>query len=298
MTRCECIQGVICPIVTPLDSEGQLDLGATAGLIDFLVERGIHCLFVGGSTGEVLFLSIEERRRLCEFAIRHVSQRVPVIVQTGASTTRATIELTLHAMTMGAAAASILLPYYYRYDESAILAHYRSIATEVGDFPLFLYIFPEFTGNDVSPTLLKLLCNVLPNMVGMKVSNPNLIRFQEYLSIVDSDFIPLYGVDGLMLPALSLGARGQVSGTSNAFPEPFLALYQAFQAGDMEKARQAQQLINRLRIILKDGQNVAHFKEALALRGVGVGSVRAPMRALSAAERQELERDLRSLALI
>lgn len=298
MTGCECIRGVICPIVTPLDSEGQLDLGATGVLIDFLVERGIHCLFVGGSTGEVLFLSIEERRRLCEFAIRHVSQRVPVIVQTGASTTRATIDLTLHAMTMGAAAASILLPYYYRYDESALLAHYQSIAAEVGDFPLFLYIFPEFTGNDVSPALLGSLCDALPNVVGMKVSNPNLIRFQEYLSIVDSDFIPLFGVDGLMLPALSLGARGQVSGTSNAFPEPFLALYQAFQAGDMEKARQAQQLINRLRVILRDGQNVAHFKEALALRGVGVGGVRAPMRALSAAERQELVRDLRSLALL
>jgi 4-hydroxy-tetrahydrodipicolinate synthase len=298
MTGGDHIRGVICPIVTPFDAEGRVDFDATGALIDFLIGRGIHCLFVGGSTGEVLFLSMEERKALCEFAVQHVSERVPVIIQTGAATTRATIELTLHARTMGAVAASVLLPYYYRYDEDALLVHYQAVAEAAGDFPLFMYIFPEFTGNDISPTLLRRLCDASPNLVGMKVSNPDLLRFQEYMSVVDSEFIPLFGVDGLMLPALSLGARGQVSGTSNAFPEPFLDLYEAFEAGDMEMARQAQQVINRLRVILKDGRNLAHFKEALALRGVRVGGVRAPMRALTADERLEIARELRSLALI
>jgi len=298
MTNHNHLRGVVCPMVTPFDSQGRIDFAAAASLIDFLIERGINCLIVRGSTGEVIFLSTDERKELSEFAVKHTAGRVPVIVQTGAATTRATVDLTLHAQRSGATAASILVPYYFRYEEEALLTYFETIAETVHDYPLLLYIFPAFTGNDVSPTLLKWLSNNVPNLIGMKVSNPDLIRFQDYLSVVDERFVALFGVDGLMLPALSIGAWGQVSGTSNAFPEPFLALYKAFEDGQLQRANEAQQLINQIRAVLKDGQNLAYFKEALALRGVPVGTVRPPMRPLTADERLNLERQLHSLSLL
>lgn len=298
MTNQDHLRGVVCPMVTPFDSQGRVDFTAAGSLTDFLIERGINCLFVGGSTGEVIFLSAEERKKLSEFVIRHTAGRIPVIVQTGAETTQITVELTLHAKRSGATAASILVPYYFRYENEALLAYFETIAETVPDFPILLYIFPAFTGNDVSPALLKWLGDNVPNLVGMKVSNPDLIRFQDYLSVVDERFVSLFGVDGLMLPALSIGAWGQVSGTANAFPEPFLDLYKAFEGGELQKANEAQQLINRIRGVLKDGQNLAYFKEALALRGVPVGTVRPPMRTLTADERRNLEQQLHSLSLL
>ena len=184
----------------PFDSQGRVDFTAAGSLTDFLIERGINCLFVGGSTGEVIFLSAEERKKLSEFVIRHTAGRIPVIVQTGAETTQITVELTLHAKRSGATAASILVPYYFRYENEALLAYFETIAETVPDFPILLYIFPAFTGNDVSPALLKWLGDNVPNLVGMKVSNPDLIRFQDYLSVVDSASSPSLASTGSCCP--------------------------------------------------------------------------------------------------
>ena len=298
MTRVREIRGVICPIVTPFDIQGQIDYHATSALVDFLIEGGVNGIFVAGSTGEVMYLDHQERKALTEFVIRHVAGRVPVIVHAGTATTAGSVDLTLHARASGAVAVSAITPFYYSYDEETIFRYYLTLAQQAGDFPVFLYIFPEFTRNDISPDLLGRLCEAAPNIVGMKVSNPDLIRFQEYLAVVGNEFVSLYGVDGLMFPALSLGSWGQVSGTANVFPELFQVLFAAFQAGIMEKARQTQQLINRIRAVLNDGRNLAYFKAALALRGIPFGGVRGPMQDLTLAEQTDLRQSLEALDLI
>lgn len=292
------IRGIICPIVTPLDAQDRIDREAVCRLIDFLLLHGIHAIMPCGTTGEGMMLSLEERKSLCEVAVEHAAGRAPVVAHTGCISTADTIRLTDHAGSAGATAAAVIVPYFYTFDEDSLYNHFVSVAKAVPGFPIFLYTFPGNAKNDISVTLLKRLRCAVPNIVGIKSSNADLLRFQEYVEVGGEGFTPLFGVDGLMLPALAVGALGQVSGNANPFPELFCALYDAFAAGDIELAREQQQLINQVRLVLKDGLHPARLKAALALRGIPAGRVRPPMRELAPEELQETERGIRELGLI
>jgi 4-hydroxy-tetrahydrodipicolinate synthase len=285
-------------MVTPLDRAGRIDVPAVGPLVDFLLDHGVQVLFPAGSTGEGPLLTLEERKQLCEVVVDHTAGRAPVILHTGAISTAETVDLTRHAQEAGATAASIITPYFFSYSEESVYHHYLSVAQAVPDFPIFVYAFPGNAKNDVSPALLRRLRAAAPNIVGIKSSNGDLVRFQEYIQAGGDHFIPLCGVDGLMFPALMLGSHGHVSGNSNVAPELFRTLYDAVQTGDMTTARECQTRINRLRACLSDGFHLAYFKAALALRGVPVGTVRAPMRELEDAEKRTLAAGLQSFGLI
>jgi 4-hydroxy-tetrahydrodipicolinate synthase len=292
------VRGVICPMVTPFDAHNHIDHGCTHQLVDFLLARGVHGLMVGGTTGEGMLLSLEERKALCEMVVGHVAGRVPVIAHTGCIGTADTVDLTRHAASVGVTAVAMIVPYFFTFDDESLFTHYVTIANAVPDFPLFIYAFPGNAKNDVSPVLLKRLRDAAPNIAGIKSSNPDLMRFQEYVEAGGDGFLPVNGVDGLMLPALALGAVGQVSGNANVFPEVFCGLYDAFMAGDVERARSHQRAVNRIRRMLKDGLHPAYFKAALALRGVPASRVRPPMRELTEREMVELERGMHGLGKV
>jgi len=292
------VRGVICPMVTPFDEKNRVDLEGARHVADFLLSKGIAALMVAGTTGEGMLLSLGERKALCEAVVDQVAGRVPVIAQTGCISTADTVHLTRHAASVGATAASVIVPYFFSFDDDSLFAHFMSVANAVPDFPIFLYTFPGNAKNDISPALLGRLLRTAPNIVGIKSSNPDLIRFQEYIQVGGEGFLAFCGVDGLMLPALLVGAKAQVSGNSNVLPETFHALYEAFAAGDMERARPLQELINRIRAVLKDGITPAYFKAGLKLRGVPAGYVRPPVRELTPEERRELEQGLDAVDLI
>ena len=176
--------------------------------------------------------------------------------------------------------------------------HFLAVARAARDFPIFLYAFPGNSKNDISPALVGKLREAAPNIVGMKSSNPDMLRFQEYMETGTDNFAVLCGVDGLMLPALAVGAKGQVPGNANAFPELFVALRQAYEAGDMAGAQGKQRAINRVRRILRDGMYPACYKAVLAMRGVEVGRVRPPMRELKRPEIEEIRYALHQEGLI
>ena len=289
------IRGVVCPMVTPFDEGNRIDLASTRQVVDFVISKGVDCLMVGGTTGEGMQLSLADRRTLCETVVEHVADRVPVIIHTGCISTAGTIELTRHAESVGATAASIITPYFFTFDDDSLFGHFASVASAVPDFSIFLYAFPGNTKNDISPALLRRLVNVVPNIVGIKSSNVDLIRLQGYIEAGGEDFLVFCGVDGLMLPALAVGAKAQVSGNSNVFPETFRALYEAFVAGDLERARSWQQVINRIRAVFRDGITPAYFKTGLRLRGIPAGRVRPPMRELTPEESEEVERQFGTL---
>jgi 4-hydroxy-tetrahydrodipicolinate synthase len=291
------IHGLVCPLVTPFDEAGQVDHGAVRDLVEFLLGHGVQVLFPGGSTGEGALLALEERKALAETVLDQTAGRAPVIVHTGALRTDETIALTRHARDAGASAASLITPYFFTFTDDVIFDHYLAVARAAGDFALFVYAFPGNAKNDVTPALLARLRAAAPNIVGVKSSNPLLLRLQEYIAVGGEDFIPLCGVDGLMLAGLSIGSRGQVSGNANVWPELFRQLYDAFCAGDLAAARACQAQIDRLRAIMQDGLHPAAFKAGLALRGVNGGRVRGPMRELTPSEQAALAAGLRELGL-
>ena len=121
------VKGVIVPLLTPFDEQGKVHTTATRQLIEFLIERGIHGLFPGGTTGEGPLLTIQERRQLAETVVEAVDGRVPVIVHTGAITTAETLQLTQHAQAIGAQAAAMIPPYYYHHSDEALFRHFDQL---------------------------------------------------------------------------------------------------------------------------------------------------------------------------
>ncbi len=275
-------------MITPFDRRGALDLAAARALSDFLLTRGVDVLFPCGTTGEGMLLDLDERRRLAETVVEHAGGRAPVMIHTGCITTADTVALTRHARDCGASAASVITPYFHPLDDDALFEHFLAVARSTPDFPIFLYAFPANARNTITPSLVRRLRAAAENIVGMKTSNADMILFQDYMEAGGGSFSILCGVDGLMLPALGLGAEGEVSGNANAFPEPFVDLLRAFRMGDLENARKCQRTINRLRSILRDGAYPACYKAVLWMRGVPVGTVRPPMRELTPSETEAM----------
>jgi dihydrodipicolinate synthase/N-acetylneuraminate lyase len=286
-------------MVTPLDDRGErIDTDALRRYCLFLAECNVDGVFCGGTTGEGPLLSLEERMKVAEETVSTLKGRVRVIVQTGCIVTEQTLELTRHARDIGADAAGLVLPYYYTYDDEILYAYFAEIAESVPGFPLFLYNIPGCTTNDIGLVLFERLLQNIDNVVGLKNSSDDLFQTTAFIQAAGQRCAVFNGNDGLLLPALSVGAAGLVSGNASAFPEPFVEMFHAVEAGDLEKARKLQQRIDRLRQVLACGRDNASFKRALAFRGIPVGVVRRPDLALTDAESALLKESLQKLGFI
>ncbi|MBG0785005.1 MAG: dihydrodipicolinate synthase family protein [Anaerolineaceae bacterium] len=287
------IRGVVCPMVTPFNDRGEIGKAQVVKLTEQLVAGGIRYLLPAGTTGEGMLLSLAERKFLTEMVIEAADGKAKVIPHTGCASTRDTVELTRHAKDSGAFAVSIIVPYFFTYSQSELLDHFSEVARQVQNFPLLLYSFPGNAKNPISTGLLETLIQRFPHYIGIKLSDINLVQFQEYVVAGGPSFNALCGVDALMLPALSVGSKGQVSGNSNVFPRVFCELYDSFMAGDLEKAQALQEKINVIRSILKD--DITSFKAALTIKGINVGVPRSPIHQLTDKEYQQLAEDLAQL---
>lgn len=271
------LRGLIVPLVTPFDRAGRPDGAALQQLIEFVIGAGVHGLFPGGTTGEAALLTAEERHKVAETTMRAARGRVPVIVQTGAASTEETIALTRHAREIGADAAAIVTPYYFRLSDEALVLHYVRVAEAVPDYPLFLYNIPQLTGNNLVPSVVAEIARRCPNVVGMKDSWGNLTQIIDSRDAAGGDFQVAIGGDGLILSALAVGIPSAVSGHANPCPELFVELFEAFWRGDVAAAASAQARVQSVRRILKDGGDMSLLKAVLSYRGIPVGGVRAPL---------------------
>ncbi|GAB4534884.1 MAG: 4-hydroxy-tetrahydrodipicolinate synthase [Anaerolineae bacterium] len=271
------VKGVIVPPLTPFDERGEIDTSAIKRLVDFLIERGIHGLFPGGTTGEGPLLDMSERRRLTEAFVQAADGRVPVIAHTGAITTRATLELTRHAQLSGAQAAAIIPPYFYHHSDEALLQHFELIAAHTPDFPIYLYNNPSVAGNNLSLELVTRLVERCPNIVGIKDSSGSLETLFAISALRNGRFNTASGNDGQILMGMAMGLDACVSGNANVVPELVVALYHATVAGNLELARELQRKVDAVRQLLGDGADLSLFKGILAQRGLAIGTVRAPL---------------------
>lgn len=291
------IKGVIVPLVTPFNAQGEVDTTAVKPLVDFLIERGVKGLFPGGTTGEGPLLSASERRQLAEAVVAAADGQVPVIVHTGAITTNEAVELTNHAQAAGAQAAALVPPFYFHHSDDVLFKHFRSVATTTPEFPIYLYNNPSVTGNNLSLKLVKRLIEACPNIVGMKDSSGDLEMLFTIAAAYDGRFNTASGSDAQVLMSVSLGCDACVSGNANIVPELVVTLYNATAQGDLELARQLQSQLNEVRRLVMDGNDLSLFKGILARRGVAAGTVRAPLLQAPEAVMHECWQGLNALGL-
>jgi dihydrodipicolinate synthase/N-acetylneuraminate lyase len=292
------LHGVIVPLVTPFDDHNQIDFRGVRQVVDFVIGKGVHAVMAGGTTGEGMLLGVEERKALLETVVAQVNGRVPVVAHTGCIDTGSTVDLSRHAWKFGANIISAIVPYFFTFNEEQLYRHFLTVAESVPDAPMLLYAFPGNAKNDISPGLLGRLLKAAPNIAGIKSSNDDLVRFQDYVHTGGENFTACFGVDELMLGGLVFGSKAQISGNANSFPEPFVQLYEAFREGNIALAQKLQEVVNSIVGIHQAGSTTAFFKATLKLRGVSSGRVRPPMRELSPEELEEVKRKTMRLGLV
>ncbi len=268
--------GVTPAMATPLQADGyRINEAVVAQLVDFLVDKGVKGLFVGGTTGEGLVLAPEERMRLHESAMTAVNHRIPVLLHVGANDMQTAVSLTQHALQLQPDALVAIPPTFYGIDDAALADYFQTIAAAAPEMPLLLYDIPHMAINGISPALFRRLKQELPTLAGVKTSRPDAQIIRQHIDVAAGELLVLAGNERIALGSLAMGANGLISGLSTAVPEPFFALTQAIGNGDLAAARQAHQTINRL-LDLMPVRRIGGIKQILAERGIPVGTAVPP----------------------
>ncbi len=291
------LHGVVPPTITAFDEDESVDYEATAAHARFVVDHGAHGVFPLGTNGEFPLLTTGERDDVVEAVVETVGGEVPVIAGVGAPSTRETVGHAERAEMAGADGVVVVTPYYYPLDAEAAVEHYRRVCEAV-DLPVYVYHIPSKTGNELSLDTVSELAG-LPNLAGVKDSSKDVPWLGQAID-AHPELTFLAGSDSLLFPGLEVGCTGMVSAVANAFPELVVDLYEAYDDGDEDRARELQSRVYAVRDALKTGPYMAGVKTALDLRDVGFdpGPLRSPLRTMDDEDRATLESDLREFDLL
>jgi len=282
------LHGIIPPVVTPMTADQEVDLPGLRKHIDYMLAKGVHGIFVLGTTGEFYALDEREKQAVVAEAVAHVNGRLPVFAGTGAETTREVVRLTKMAEKEGANGVSVITPYFLKPTQAELFDHFRRVA-ESTPVPVVLYNNPATCGGlSIEPDTVAKLAAV-PNVVGIKDSSGDLQHTIEIIrSTPREKFAVLNGRDTLILAALASGARGAIPASCNIAPDLCVGIYESFVKGDLEAARTFQSRLHPIRMAMALGTGNGAVKEAMAMVGRPAGPNRGPIAPLSDEKRQKL----------
>jgi 4-hydroxy-tetrahydrodipicolinate synthase len=291
------IRGIIPPVATPMQANEDLDLPRLCSHLDFLIEEGVHGVFVLGTNSEFYALDEREKQEVIATTVAHVRKRVPVYAGTGAETTREAIRLTRMAEREGADGVSVITPYFIQPNQQEIYDHYRRIA-ESTSLPMILYNNPATCGGvkiDVE-TVARLA--EIPNILAVKDSSGDLQNTNELIKAVPDRFSVMVGRDTLICQGLLFGARGAVPASANVAPRLCVNIYEEFIRGNLEESKAAQLKLNPLRLAFTLGTQPGGVKAALSLLGKSIGPSRGPIAPLNVEKQIKLKKVLQEMGLL
>jgi len=270
------LEGIMPALHTAYHPDGSVNVDVIRKLAASHVEQGCNGFFLCGSTGEGLLMSLEERKLIARTVIETVAGQVPVMVHVGAVSTNDSVELAKDAKRAGAAAVSTLPPIYYRPGLPGLMQHLRAIAS-VG-LPTSYYHIPVLTGLDFSAQELVDALTSIDGVFGLKFTHSELFTMWWILDAAKGRLRVFNGWDQMLLQGLVTGACGGVGSTYNYQMKTIVGIYKAVKAGDFETARKLQWKANEvIRVLFRNGGNLATEKAILKLRGFEVGPPRGPL---------------------
>ena len=269
------IKGIIPAIVTPMHADESINLEELSNQVERQIAAGAHGLLPIGTNGEFFVLSDTEKEEVLETTIATANKRVTIYAGTGCVSTRETIRLSKRANDMGADVLSLICPYFAAASQDEIYEHYKSVALAV-PMPIVVYNIPARTGINIAPATIARLAKI-DNIVGVKDSSGNFENILQYIEATkEENFNVLAGTDSLILWNLMAGGAGAVTGIANIYPETLVSIYESFQRGDLEEAKEHQKSIQNIRSTFKYGNPNTIVKTAVGLLGHPVGACRAP----------------------
>lgn len=269
------IRGLLPAIVTPMDSNEQLNEDGLREQVRRQIGAGAHGIFCLGTNGEFYSLTVLEKERVIAAVVDEVAGALPVVAGIGCITTAETIALGHIAASYGVTAVSVIVPYFVGVSQEQLYHHYRAVAESV-DLPVLIYNIPMRTGNAIELKTVQALAEI-PNIVGMKDSSGRLENVTALITETPADFSVYVGTDSLILATLQAGGAGAVSGCANVFPELMVRIYESWRRGDIADAERAQEMVNPIRNTFKLGNPNSIVKRAVNLLGYDVGPARAPV---------------------
>ena len=276
------LRGVLTALATPFAADGNVDEVLLRALVDRSIAGGVHGVVACGSTGEFSTLSSDERRLVVETVVDHVAGRIPVIAQTGATSTAEAVRLSRHAQAAGADVVMPVAPYYEPLTIDETLSYLRAVAGSV-DIPVMLYNLPVATGVDLDPDTVGALAREVENIRYIKNTTVDMAQSARLIHNHGDVISTFVGWDSLLLSALSEGAAGVMAGTANVVPAELVAVYDAVSAGNLGQAREAWARVYPLIDAIMARPFVPAVKAALAGVGFPVGKPREPVAELDPA---------------
>jgi 1-pyrroline-4-hydroxy-2-carboxylate deaminase len=278
--------GVFPAATTQFTHELAVDLAATQDVQRALVRDGVHGLVLLGTVGENNSLSADEKRAVLQAAVEAAGGKVPIITGVSEFTTANAVAYARDAERIGVSGLMVLPAMVYVPTPQELETHFRAVAAATS-LPIMLYNNPPAYRVNIGLDTLRRLAEV-PNIVALKESAPDTRRFTDLSNALGDRFVLFAGLDDVALEGLALGARGWVSGLTNAFPAESIQMYEALRAGDLERARRIYRWFMPLLHLDAEHDLVQSIKLAEAIMGRGSERVRPPRLPLTGARRTEV----------
>ena len=263
-------------IITPMKANGEVNYEKLGEFIDYQIENSTDAIVICGTTGEASTLTHEEHIETIRFAADHVKKRVPVIAGTGSNCTETAVYLSQEAQKAGVDACLVVTPYYNKATQKGLIKHYTTVAKSV-DLPIIMYNVPGRTGCNIQPETAATLAKDVDNIVAIKAATGNMAQESKTMALAEARLDMYSGEDGLIVPLMSIGAKGVISVLSNVAPQQTHDICAKFAEGKIEEARQLQ--FNALELVdaLFCEVNPVPVKHALNLQGWDMGPLRMPL---------------------
>ncbi len=267
--------GVIPAFYACYDQAGEISPAGVRALTEYLIGKGVHGLYVGGSSGECIYQSVAERKLVLENVMAVARGRVTIIAHVACNNTADSRELAAHAQSQGVDAIASIPPIYFHLPEYGIASYWNDISAAAPDTDFIIYNIPQLAGVALTPSLLREM-KKNPRVIGVKNSS---MPTQDIQMWRDEGLIVFNGPDEQFISGLAMGACGGIGGTYAVMPELLLKARELFLAGQVEQARQVQNEVCRIiyQMCAAHGNLYAVMKAILKKRGVDAGGVRKPL---------------------
>lgn len=270
------IRGIFAPIPTPFHKD-EIAYDKLKGNLDRWARTDLTGLVVLGSNGEFVLLTEDEKVKLVEHVRSNFPAERPVIAGTGCESTRDTIRLTKRVAAVGATAALVVTPNYYKGSMTdAILKRFFYDVADASPIPVMLYNMPRNTGINMSVPLV-IECSKHPNIVGIKDSSGNIVQIAEIIAGTGPDFAVFAGSGSFLYATAVLGGVGGTLAVANVLPNMCAAIQRAAEAGDHAKAKELQMKIMAANAAVTSRWNIPGLKAALDMLGFYGGPPRLPL---------------------
>jgi 4-hydroxy-tetrahydrodipicolinate synthase len=283
-------------LVTPMHSDGAIDVPALKRLIDFHVENGTDAIVAVGTTGESATLDMDEHCTSLELVVQHADGRIPIIGGTGANSTTEAIELTRCAQQAGVDACLLVTPYYNKPTQEGLYQHHKAVADAVA-VPQILYNVPGRTAVDMQADTVNRLADI-SNIVGIKDATGDMARGRELIDRC-GDRIDIYsGDDATAVDLMLMGGKGDISVTANIAPKLMHEMCAAALAGDETTARKINETLMPLHRNLFLESNPIPVKWAVEQMGLIEAGIRLPLTPFSEQHHETLREAMRSAGIL